>query len=171
MRPETDRSLTEAARDLLRAIGEDELVRTVTVCWNRRMRSAAGRAWLKEKRVDLNPALRTTEGIPDSEIDRTLRHELAHLLAQHRAGNRRIQAHGREWQRACADLGIPGETVTHDLPLPRRRQARNLRYRCPSCKTEVNRVRKFTRKVACAACCKTHNNGQFDSRFEFEGPL
>src|ERR1700687_2873461 len=40
------------------------------------------------------------------EIERTLRHELAHLLAQFRVGRRRIAPHGAEWRRACRDLGI-----------------------------------------------------------------
>jgi predicted SprT family Zn-dependent metalloprotease len=40
------------------------------------------------------------------EIDRTLRHELAHLLAQFRVGRRRIAPHGPEWRIACRDLGI-----------------------------------------------------------------
>ena len=63
------------------------------------------------------------------EVERTLRHEAAHLLAHWRAGRRRIQTHGPEWRQACADLGIPGETVTHTLPLaPRRRQAARLRH-------------------------------------------
>src|SRR5207237_3228502 len=40
------------------------------------------------------------------EIERTLRHELAHLLAQWRNGRRRIAPHGSEWSRACRALGL-----------------------------------------------------------------
>src|ERR1700730_17806348 len=52
----------------------------------------------------------------DDEIDRTLRHELAHLLAQFRAGRRRISPHGEEWRQACHDLGIGDEVRCHNLP-------------------------------------------------------
>ena len=42
-------------------------------------------------------------GIVCDEVDRTLRHELAHLLAQWRVGRRRIAPHGKEWRQACRD--------------------------------------------------------------------
>ena len=63
--------------------------------------------------ISLNPRL--CEHGAD-EIDRTLRHELAHLLAQFRAGRRRILPHGAEWREACRDLGIADEKRCHTLP-------------------------------------------------------
>src|SRR6266446_8423633 len=55
-------------------------------------------------------------GMARDEVDRTLRHELAHLLAQFRVGRRRIAPHGPEWREACRDLGIADEARCHNLP-------------------------------------------------------
>ncbi|WP_083912968.1 SprT-like domain-containing protein [Rubritalea marina] len=139
-----------------------EVAARVSVAWNSRMRSAAGRAFWPECRVDLNPRLLD---ISLTEVRRTLLHELAHLLAYWRAGGRRIAPHGIEWRTACADLGIPGESATHRLSLPRARQVRKWRYVCPNCDLDVDRVRRVKRKIACASCCKRHSGGRFDQRF------
>src|SRR5437763_14126418 len=100
------------ARELLRQLGADKLAREIRVEWNPRMRSAAGRADFREKLISLNPLL-INHGV---EIDRTLRHELAHLLAQWRVGRRRIAPHGEEWRQASSDLGIAEEAGCHNLP-------------------------------------------------------
>src|SRR3954454_6740244 len=109
--------LQERAQALLNALGHAALAERLTVRWNTRMRSTAGMAYPGSARVTLNPRL-----IPfgDAEIDRTLLHEVAHLLAHERAGRRRIAPHGPEWRRACQDLGLIEETRCHTLPLPRR---------------------------------------------------
>jgi predicted SprT family Zn-dependent metalloprotease len=127
------------------------------------MRSTAGYAKWPHWRVELNPRLKEFPG----EVARTLKHELAHLVAHARAGRRRIAPHGREWRQACADLGIPGESARHTLPLPSRRQKRKFSYACPSCGIVVDRVRKFRRRTACLICCRKHNRGRYDARFEF----
>lgn len=99
------------------------------------------------------------------EIENTLRHELAHLVAQFRAGRRLIAPHGVEWRKACADLGIAGEPRCHSIPLPRRRVPPRLLYRCPSCRLEIRRVHPFRRVVACRPCCRAHNGGKYDDKF------
>jgi SprT protein len=158
-----DPVLEAEARDLLLQLGFAEGAGKIIVAWKPRMRSTAGYAkwplWL----VELNPRLKEFPG----EVGRTLRHELAHLVAHARAGRRRIAPHGREWRKACADLGIPDETARHTLPLPARRQKRNFIYACPSCGAAVERVRKFRRRTACLACCRKHSRGRYDARFEF----
>lgn len=162
--------LAQQCRDLVESCvasldqvaGGAQIQPRVLVRWNSRMRSTAGRAFWPECRVDLNPRL-IEFGL--DEVRRTLLHELAHLLAYARVGRRRIAPHGVEWQVACADLGIPGEPVTHRLPLPRVQQKRKWSYFCPNCKIEVQRVRRITRKVACASCCKQFNGGRFSARF------
>ena len=88
-------------------------MRDVRVEWNARQFSAAGRADCRRKLVSLNPRLREHES---EEIERTLRHELAHLVARFRAKRRRMTPHGAEWRRACRDLGIGDEPRTHTLP-------------------------------------------------------
>lgn len=154
--------LEENARSLLRAIGCAELAARVRVRWNPRMRSTAGTAFGAKALITLNPRLREFGA---GEIDRTLRHELAHLLAHHRCGRRRISPHGSEWQQACRDLGLHDEKRCHDLPLPRRKLEARHAYRCLSCAIELRRVRPLARKSACLACCRQHNRGRYDDKF------
>ena len=164
--PASDPTLTGTASALLRAVGCGDLAGRVVVCWHRRLSSTAGLARPASAQVLLNPRLREFPG----EIDRTLRHELAHLVAHARAKKRRIAAHGPEWKQACADLGIPGEGRCHTLPLPRRRMSRRHVYQCPVCQFTLRRVRPINtrrRRLACHSCCQQHAAGRFDARFEF----
>ncbi|MGV3532759.1 MAG: SprT-like domain-containing protein, partial [Chthoniobacteraceae bacterium] len=125
------------------------------------LRTTAGLAYPARQLIMLNPKVHAFEG----ELERTMRHELAHLLAHHRAGKRRIAAHGPEWRQACAALGIAEEPRCHKLPLPKRTQHRKHIYACPSCKCIIRRVRPIRKKSACLACCRAHNRGQYDERF------
>ena len=156
-------ALKESTGRLLRSLGCQELGDRVRIEWNSRLRTCAGRADTRRWLISLNPRL-AEHGIP--EIDRTLLHELAHLLAQSRAGRRRIPPHGAAWQQACEDLGIPGESRCHTLPFEIRRPARRYLYKCPSCARDFPRVRKFRRSIACRACCQKHAGGRFDRRFQ-----
>ena len=133
--------------------------------WSARLRSAAGRAEFRHTRILLNCRL-AAHG--EAEIDRTLRHELAHLLAQTRAGRRRIAPHGAEWRRACADLGIAGEARCHNLPFPIRRLQRRYLYACPHCRRDFPRTRPLRRSSACLACCRAFNGGRYDRRFKLQ---
>jgi SprT protein len=128
------------------------------------MRSTAGTALASKALITLNPRLRE---FGSDEVDRTLRHELAHLLAHFRAGRRRIAAHGAEWQQACRDLGLIDEKRCHTLPLPRRQMQPKHFYRCTACATELRRVRPLRGKTACLACCRKHSGGKYDDRFRF----
>src|SRR5256885_504092 len=97
--------LQDRARSLLRGLDAGVLTDHVRVEWNERMRTTVGRADFRRCLISLNPAL---QEFGPAEIDRTLRHELAHLLAHFRFGRRRIQPHGREWRGARCELGIGG---------------------------------------------------------------
>jgi len=156
-----DFELERKAREMLQALSASELASSVHVEWNARLFSAAGRADSRRKLVSLNPRLREHDA---AEIDRTLRHELAHLLAQFRAGRRRVAPHGAEWRKACRDLGIGAESRTHALPFPIQRRSRRLLYECARCGKEFPRVRRIKRAVACLDCCRKFNRGKFDSR-------
>lgn len=160
-----DPELTEEAARLLRGIGEEELAGRVKVAWYPRLRSTAGMAALAEGMVYLNPLLREFD---PGETSRTLRHELAHLVAARRADGCPIAPHGKEWRQACRDLGIPGETATHRLPLPRRRLPRRFCYVCPSCGAELARARPLQRAAACRFCCKAHNGGDYHPAFRLQ---
>ena len=161
--PGRDLALEAFACELLLRQGAAEIASKVCVEWSRRLRSAAGRAECGNARVLLNCRL-CEHG--EAEIDRTLRHELAHLLAHARAGRRRIAPHGQEWRRACADLGIAGEVRCHNLPFPIRRQRRRYRYLCPNCRRVFPRTRPLRRTSACLACCRAFNRGHFNTRFK-----
>ena len=154
--------LEEQARGLLREIGCAELARTVQVRWHKRLRTTAGQACYAKSLVLMNPKL-LQFGM--EEVEKTLRHELAHLVARVRSGRRRIEPHGAEWRQACVDLGLVDEKRCHNLPLPRTRQRVRHQYRCPQCRRIYNRVRPFRRAVACLECCRAHAHGRFDERF------
>jgi SprT protein len=153
--------LETKARELLRSLGVDRIARELRVEWNSRLKTAAGRADYRQKFISLNPRLLDHP----AEIDRTLRHELAHILAQFRAGRRRILPHGAEWRQACRVLGISDEKRCHNLPFPVSERARRYLYSCSGCRRDFPRVRRIKRAVACLACCRAHNGGKFDARF------
>ncbi|NWK56367.1 SprT-like domain-containing protein [Verrucomicrobiaceae bacterium N1E253] len=157
-----DRGLTAQCAESLLCLGLDGVAAVVEVQWNSRMRTTAGRAFWPDARIELNPKL---EQLAPDEVQRTLLHELAHLVAYARAGRKRISAHGVEWQLACAQLGIPGERATHSLPLPGRTMARKWRYECPACGEGFDRVRRLKRWAGCYACCKQHNGGYYHRKF------
>lgn len=159
-----ERSLNDLARQLAFIVGEASLAATLTVRWNSRMRSTAGRAHFQTNLIELNPRLLGL-GNAESEIDRTLRHELAHLIAYARDKSAIREPHGPEWRRACAELGIADERRCHTLPLPVHRHERKYIYACQACGTEVRRVRRFTSRVACYPCCRAYNGGAYDERY------
>ena len=156
--------LLQTARELLRSLGAKRIATELRVEWNSRLKTAAGRADHRQKLISLNPRLVEHP----AEIDRTLRHELAHILAQFRAGRRRISPHGPHWQQACRDLGIADEKRCHTLPFPTKSYTPRFIYRCPNCRRDFPRVRKIKRTVACLACCRAHNGCEFDVRFRLK---
>ncbi len=157
--------LLKTARELLCSLGAKRIATELRVEWNSRLKTAAGRADHRQKLISLNPRLVEHP----AEIDRTLRHELAHILAQFREkSRRRISPHGPEWQQACRDLGIADEKRCHTLPFPTKSYAPRFIYRCPNCRRDFPRVRKIKRTVACLACCRAHNGGEFDGRFRLK---
>jgi SprT protein len=157
-----DFQLETDARAILSSLGAVRLATVIRVEWSSRLRTCAGRADFREKVVSLNPRL-SEHGA--AEIDRTLRHELAHLLAQFRAGRQKISPHGREWRDACRDLAIGDEKRCHNLPFPTQKRRVRFLYKCPNCQQDFPRVRRLKRAIACLACCRKHSRGKFDARF------
>lgn len=158
----SDSGMTAWCREQAIDFGLPELARKVRVVWNPRMRTTAGRAWWPTRHIEMNPKLKD---ISETEVWRTLKHEFAHLIAYERCGRRRIEPHGIEWQDACAELGIPGESARHSLPLKGRRMKRKYAYVCPSCLSSIKRVRPIKKAVACYSCCKKYNSGTYHERF------
>lgn len=157
-----DTGLTAWCAESARALSLHELARKVRVSWNPRMQTTAGRAWWPDRAIELNPKLKECE---PEQVWRTLKHELAHLVAYERCGRRRIDPHGPEWQAACAELGIAGEQPYHTLPFKRRRMKRNHAYVCSNCFSVIHRVKPITRAVACYDCCRKFNGGAYHDRF------
>lgn len=158
-----DPALEERVRAALGTIAP-ELASKVTAGWNARMRTTAGVAIASRWEIWLNPALKA---ISDEEVERTLLHESAHLLAQHRHGRRRLAPHGPEWRLACSDLGIPDEGRTHQLPFESRMMKRRYLLRCTVCGESHARVRRPRGTVACLSCCRLHNRGLYHERYRF----
>lgn len=159
-----DPKLEALARERLRLLAP-ELSTLIVVGWNSRMRTTAGVAIAAKWEIWLNPAIRE---ISEHEVERTLLHELAHLLAQFRHGRRRLQPHGEEWRDACRDLGIAGESRTHQMPLKVRRMKKQYRLHCPVCGQSHDRVRAPKRRVACLSCCSKYHGGKYHERFRLE---
>ncbi len=91
--------------------------------WNPRLRTTAGRAWVREGRVELNPRLLARH--PDA-VRMVVAHELAHCLAHRRAP--RESAHGPTWRALMVAVG-EAPRATHrldvgDLAVRRRRRPR-----------------------------------------------
>ncbi len=119
----------------------------VSVSWNSRLRSTAGRAFYREGRIELNPEL--LERSPD-HVDTVLVHEAAHVAA-HRMFGDHCPAHGRHWRGLMRLAGLPPD-VTHSLPVPRARRSRRseriyLRV-CDACGNR--RIARTVRYDACA---------------------
>lgn len=163
-----DCRLTAWCVETSKSLNLNELSNRVQVSWNARMQTTAGRAWWPDRVIELNPKLKA---LPPDELWRTLKHELAHLVAYERAGRRRTEPHGPEWRAACVELGIPNEQPFHTLPFERRRLKRNHVYVCPNCLVELRRVKPLGRAVACYACCRKFNGGVYDARFRLTAKL
>jgi SprT protein len=166
LRLQRDLDLEKRAAGLLRAAGATRIACVVRVEWNPRLQTAAGRADRRKKLISLNPRLQEY-GI--EEVERTFRHELAHLLAQFRVkSRRRILPHGPEWREACRDLGIADEARCQNLSFAVKKYRVRFVYRCPNCRKSFPRVRRVRRTVACLACCRKHNGDEFDPRFRLK---
>lgn len=116
----------------------------VRVRWNARLRTSAGRAFVQSGRVELNPHL--LEQSP-GQLRTVLVHEVAHVAAARLFGAHQ-PAHGRHWRGL---MRLAGETpsITHDMPVPRRRRRRYLYLRvCDGCGDR--RIGDAVRYAACA---------------------
>ena len=92
---------------------------TVTVVWNERLTTTAGRAFLRAGRIELNPTLLARA--PD-QVAMVLTHETAHIAA-FRLFGANIPAHGRHW-RSLMRLAGHAPEVTHKIPVDDLRPAR-----------------------------------------------
>ena len=118
-------------------------VRGLVVVWNRRLRTALGRADFGGRTIELNPTL--VDRHPE-ELLPTLVHELCHLVAGARAG------HGPRWREAMRALGAEPRAC-HRLDvsdLAARRRA--WLWRCTGCGESYRRRRRDAHRYRCGRC-------------------
>ena len=84
----------------------------VEVIWNRRLRTTAGRAHLRELTIQLNPRLLAR--VP-YRIDEVLAHEAAHLAVGLVHGTT-VPHHGPEWSAWMVEVGHD-PNAKHDFPV------------------------------------------------------
>jgi predicted SprT family Zn-dependent metalloprotease len=91
----------------------------VSVRWNARLTTTAGRAFLRGARIELNPTLL---GRAPDQLSVVLAHEAAHIAAFRLFGPN-IPAHGRHW-RSLMRLAGHAPEVTHRIPVDGARRGR-----------------------------------------------
>lgn len=106
--------------------GAAEIRKEYSWSWNARLRTTAGRAFLREGRVELNPLLLARHG---EVVRQVVIHEFAHLLAHRRCP--REPGHGPTWRALMRSAGLPPR-ASHRLPVddlrrPRRRRRARIR--------------------------------------------
>jgi len=111
----------------------------VTVEWNERLTTTAGRAFVRKGHIELNPTLLARA--PD-QVDVVLVHEAAHIAAYRLFGGN-IPHHGRHWRGLMRLAGLPPD-VTHDIPVD------DLVARRPAAKGRRRRASWYLR--VCEAC-------------------
>lgn len=96
----------------------------IDVVWNDRLKTSAGRAFVRHGRIELNPHLL---GRAPEQVPMVLTHEVAHVAAARLFGVA-IPAHGRHWRSLMRLAGFPPK-VTHDIPIEPRHRVRSRRRR------------------------------------------
>jgi len=131
-----------------KAWGVPLLHRRVRIAYNDRMRSALGRAHLREETVCLN--LRLLQQDPQQLLP-TLVHELAHVAVHLVHGP--VAPHGREFRRLMAIAGMPASARMHVAAgdLRRRRADYLYLHRCGKCGYSFL-ARRVRRDCYCKAC-------------------
>jgi len=126
----------------------------VRVVWNDRLTTTAGRAFLRNARIELNPRLLARE---PGQLPTVLAHETAHIAAFRLFGPN-IPAHGRQW-RSLMRLAGHEPDVTHRIPVDDvRRGRRGLCYLrvCDDCGD-----RTILTSVRYGRCQRCSNRGSY----------
>jgi predicted SprT family Zn-dependent metalloprotease len=131
--------------------------------WNSRLRASAGRfipgsrkfPSLYPPRIEIASYLREEARCYELVYD-TMAHEMIHLWLWVR---RRPYGHSAEFLKKMNEMG-----VSRYNPVPRLRPYKYL-YLCQNCEKSFP-ARKKLGTLACAACCKAHSKGRYDSRFK-----
>ncbi len=131
--------------------------------WNSRLRTCAGRFipgsrkfWESyPPKIEVASYLKEETNSHALIVD-TLAHEMIHLWLWIR---KRPYGHTQEFLTKMKGMG-----VSRYNPVPRARPYKYI-YQCRACYKDFP-ARKRLRALACAACCKQHSEGRYDSRFK-----
>jgi predicted SprT family Zn-dependent metalloprotease len=111
---------------------------------------AIAQAWFGPKIVYISKYF--FEHNTDEEIDDTIKHEIAHILAG--AKNR----HNSRWQQWCEIVGCrPKAFQSTPIDMPYK-----YFYQCPNCKKMFKTFRPITSKSSCGVCCKSSFNKEYE---------
>jgi ribosomal protein L37AE/L43A len=150
------------------------------VAWSRRLTRTAGNIDVRARLIKLSVPLLVEAFRGDSlfgveymvcgvlcatsqeAVREILKHEMIHLWL-HEQGL--PSGHTAEFRRQARALGQP--KTRHAIALPPPRQG--WIYRCPVCKHQFTRRRRYARAIACATCCRQFNGGRYDDRFKLKG--
>lgn len=134
----------------------------VTLTVNPRLRALTGRVFYDEQLIELS-GFHLCRRNRWQVATQTLEHEMLHLYLDTLG---LPPGHTRTFKQLAHEKGI---SVWHSLPYPRNRNApvRHV-YECPCCARRVSRNRRLSeiRRHACGECCRRHNGGAFDPRFQ-----
>lgn len=119
---------------------------------------AAGQAvWHRKQRPLLRFNLDIARRHPEDFLERTVAHEVAHLVTT--ACHGRVRPHGPEWQAVMAHLGIARPTRCHDYALDESevRRQRRWSYACACSRHELsttrhNRIQNAGVRYHCRRC-------------------
>ncbi|HEY3780145.1 MAG TPA: SprT-like domain-containing protein [Fimbriimonadaceae bacterium] len=133
-------SLEAAAQTLLQELcAQFPLGYTARIAW-RGYRVSAGMAYYKTGIIGLSRIVLQDE----AQMQLTLRHEYAHLLAYVRHGKAGA-GHGEPWKQAMIDLGLPPK-VRHNYEVQRNAKRQQVGYLCQRCGTVLVRSRRLPRR-------------------------
>lgn len=146
--------------------------------WNSRLRTVAGRfipgrrlrgvgkeklGWMWNRGLVRKPLIEIANYLCEEKnaeelVRDTMGHEMIHYWLWIR---RRPYGHTSEFLKKMKEMGVSRYNT-----VPRNRPYR-YQYRCPAC-FDITPARKILKNLACGACCKKHNRGQYDQRFRLE---
>ncbi len=162
---ETIAKLRKIYDDLVKEMG-DAIESTLSISFSSRFKTRAGdcrQIGINEFRIRLSKKLYNEFGY--ERIEKTFRHELAHLYCF----KRRDYKHSQLFKRVCNQFGgsmnkrMAGwryeESASKEY-IPRTRMAKKWKYTCNKCKNSFERANKMSKKIfnnANRVCCHCKN--------------
>jgi predicted SprT family Zn-dependent metalloprotease len=97
--------------ETLEKLGCSDLIGKITLRWNHRLRTTAGRANYGHRRIELSSAI--WEHFTEQQRYQTLVHEVCHIVNRHLNG-RNANPHGWRWKMLMVKMGLSPDRC-HDL--------------------------------------------------------